>query len=75
MSAAGQDLGGGVTSPPPERIYDGGLGLEMDRKGTRGLPLFSCPLAELVPSVEHHAAAEGEERRGLEAPCGQVALY
>lgn len=39
-----------------------------------GSPLFSCALAELVPSVEHHAAAEGEECGGLEASCGQVAL-
>lgn len=37
-------------------------------------PLFPCALAELVPSVEHHAAADGEERGGLEASGGQVAL-
>lgn len=37
-------------------------------------PLFSCALAEMVPSVKHHAAAEGEECGGLEASCGQVAL-
>lgn len=38
-------------------------------------PLFPCALAEVVPSVEHHAAADGEEGGGLEASCGQVALW
>lgn len=38
-------------------------------------PLFPCTLAEPVPSVEHHAAADGEEGGGLEASCGQVALW
>lgn len=52
---------------------EGGLieGLEAIKKDS---PLFPCALAELVPSVEHHAAADGEERGGLEASGGQVAL-
>lgn len=62
-----------LASSPEEHNRDWDRGL--DWRGEDGdSPLFPCALAEVVPSVEHHAAADGEQCGGLEASCGQVAL-
>lgn len=50
-------------------------GLGRDGWHLANSPLFPCALAEVVPTVEHDTAADGEEGGGLEASCGQVALW